>query len=235
MSERIDIFTLLPGDSPYFTVNTAVLSVPMLRPASVLSAAQMFSASARGSFAPGDNLTILSAGYSFPESFCLASAPANKHQTVPAFNIAFKSASTALVHTPNLGVAGIQLPLENYETPLGIFVDIYNLNAYFRTEAFGLYGTLRGIDELYTTANPYDPTPGLPSNPCIGDTYTATLTASGWTAAKIYQWNGSAWADVTALPEVFPQVSMVGAPSALNGKRIRVNVFVKVLHTLILS
>lgn len=39
----------------------------------------------------------------------------------------------------------------------------------------------------------WDPTPGLPGTPAVGDRYIATATANGWTNKNIYQWNGAAW------------------------------------------
>lgn len=177
----------------------------------------------------GDNFTVLSAGFIFPESFCLASAPANKQQTFPAFNIALKSATSAIKYPPNFGLSGIQLPLENYETPLGVFVNAYDLDAKFRTENYNILGTLRGIDENYGFNNPLA---SPPSNPIPGDTYTATATGGVWTSGKIYKWSGIAWVDVTATPTVYPQVSMVGVPAAFNGKAVRVTSFIKILHTL---
>lgn len=245
MSEKIDIFTLLPLDSPYFDVDTTKLSVPLKRP-SVL-AEKMYSSGANTKFAAGDNFTVLSAGFIFPESFSLASAPANKQQTSLALNLGAASivgGHGTTEYFPNFGQSGIQLPLENYETPLGVYVNIMNVGGpeyYMRTEQFNLKGTLRGPDETYMIPNNYNPTPSLPVKNVMGDTYTATATANGWTSGKVYQYNGgttgtaSDWNDVTGVAEVLAQISMVGVPSVLNGRRMRVTVFTKILHTLPLT
>lgn len=44
----------------------------------------------------------------------------------------------------------------------------------------------------------YDPTPGLPGAPVVGDRYTATATANGWTADHIYECvTGGTWIGAT--------------------------------------
>ena len=39
----------------------------------------------------------------------------------------------------------------------------------------------------------YDPTPGLPASPTVGDRYVSTATANGWIVDDIYQWSGGIW------------------------------------------
>ncbi len=39
----------------------------------------------------------------------------------------------------------------------------------------------------------FNPTGALPQNPSPGDSYIASATANGWTAGRIYQYNGSTW------------------------------------------
>lgn len=240
MSEKIDILALLPLDSPYFTVDTTKLAVQMITPGGYV----MRRSGGYSTFQAGDNITVLSAGYIMPESFTMASNPANKQQTCPAINLGAQSiipGHTAIKYFDNFGLSGIQLPLENYETPLGVFVDIMNTGSpsyYFRTDNFNLICTLRGLDETNFYANNYDPTPGLPSGNVLGDQYLATATANGWTSGKRYTYNGgttgtsSDWDETTGTTPVLPMVSMVGVPSDLNGRRMRVTVFVKILHTL---
>lgn len=41
----------------------------------------------------------------------------------------------------------------------------------------------------------FNPTGTLPQNPQPGDSYIATATANGWTAGRIYQYDGSAWTE----------------------------------------
>lgn len=230
MSEIIDVLALLPQDGAYFVADTSKMTVDLLRYNNI--AVKMYTPGGKTYLQAGDNFTVLSAGFIFPESFCLASAPANKQQTFPAFNIALKSATSAIKYPPNFGLSGIQLPLENYETPLGVFVNAYDLDAKFRTENYNILGTLRGLDESYGFPNVFNNTSALPTNPVSGDTWTAQVTANGWTIGKDYKWSGTAWGDVTATPTVYPQVSMVGVPAAFNGKAVRVTSFIKILHTL---
>lgn len=242
MSEKLDIFTLLPLDAPYFDVDTTKLAVPMQRPS--LLAVKMYAPGGLGTFQAGDNFTVMSAGYVLPEAFSLASAPANLQQTCPAINLGASSivpGHTATQYFPNFGLSGIQLPLENYETPLGVFVDMFNVgspNYYFRTEQYNLMATLRGLDETQYKPALYDPTPGLPnaSNTLlnvVGDVYKATETANGWTENGVYIWDGSAW--TLTGTGALPMISMVGVPASLNGRRMRITVFAKILHTLAIS
>lgn len=249
MSEKIDILTILPADSPYFIVDTSALSVPFIRPLGVAGAI-LYAPGAKKTFSAGDNFTILSAGYVLPESFTMASARVNGQQTTPAINLFAESTTPSHAGEgwfSQLGLSGIQLPLENYETPLGVFIDIYNtyvsgvpVQYYFRTDDFNLKATLRGLDESGSFKVLYNPTSALPSPAMKGDVYKATATANGMTSGTTYKHNGGTagtiadW-DVYASGKVYPEVSMVGVPSSLNGKLMRVTVFIKVLHTLALT
>ena len=232
MTEYIDVFTQLPQESSYFIVDTSKSTVPLLR--SNPSAVPFFSAGGKKTLQKGDNFTILSAGFIFPESFCLSSAPANAHQTSLALNISLSDTiGGADYYLSNFGLSGIQLPLENYETPIGIFADMFNIGGPvfpFRLLNFYLKGTLRGIDEFYSSPNIYDNTAGTPADPLPGDTWTALVSAHTWVAGDIYTWNGTAWDNVTGTPRVYPQVSMIGVPAAFNGKKVRVTTFIKILH-----
>lgn len=249
MSEKIDILTILPAESPYFIVDTSALSVPFIRPLGD-AGAKLYAPGGKKTFAAGDNFTILSAGYVLPESFTMASARVNGQQSTPAINIFAESTNGSHAGPgwfSQLGKSGIQLPLENYETPLGVFIDIYNtyvagvpVQYYFRDDSFNLFGTLRGLDEGGLYKVNFDPTAGLPSPAIKGDVYKATATANGMTSGTTYIHNGGTagtiadWT-VYASGKVYPEVSMLGVPSALNGKPMRVTVFIKVLHTLALS
>lgn len=50
-----------------------------------------------------------------------------------------------------------------------------------------------------STAAVFDNTVATPAAPKTGDTYTALVTANGWTANSTYQWNGTAWVDVSSV------------------------------------
>ncbi|MBN1130286.1 MAG: DUF2793 domain-containing protein [Chitinispirillaceae bacterium] len=63
------------------------------------------------------------------------------------------------------------------------------------TDEFG-FGSKYWIEPVIDI---YDPTPGLPADPGEGDRYIASATANGWTDNNIYEWNGLAWVEVTAL------------------------------------
>lgn len=41
----------------------------------------------------------------------------------------------------------------------------------------------------------FDPTPGLPSSPSVGDRYISSETANGWITQNIYEWTGVAWSE----------------------------------------
>lgn len=90
MSEIIDIVTLLPVDSPYFSVDTSgVLSTSINN-----SAGTLVSAGGYTTFMPGDNFIVLSAGFVLPESFCMAKSGVNLLQKCPAFNLALVKSGT---------------------------------------------------------------------------------------------------------------------------------------------
>ena len=194
MSEIIELLTLMPSDSPIFTVDTTgPLSVDLKPPPAYEYNRVLYASGAVRKFQPGDNITVLSAGFVFPESFTMAKAPlhtmtAQDMQQCPALNLALLRVDEAPIpwYSENFGIAGIMLPLENYEQPLGIFIDVYNLNSRpaieafpFRTKHFYLQGAFRGLDELN---------------------------------------------------RIYPQVSMVGVPAALNRITMHATVFVKILH-----
>ena len=183
MSEIIDILTMLPAESPKFTVDTTgPLTVPLLK--GPLGSAPFlnyfYSAGGKSVFQAGDNFTILSMGFVFPESFVMAKAAANTFQNNLSFALGLEKTTAAGPYLlPNFGVEGIQLPLENYEQPLGIFIDVEKVNAILLTVSYSLFNVMRYLDD----------------------------------AAPIY-----------------PAVSMIGVPAALNGTVQHVSAFVKILH-----
>ncbi len=55
-----------------------------------------------------------------------------------------------------------------------------------------------GLKWLEPVISFYDPTPGLPAAPVVGDRYTATATANGWTIDHIYECvTGGTWVGAT--------------------------------------
>ena len=183
MPQLIDVMALLPDHSPYFTVDTSgVLSVSIRRP--IHNPAYDFllrSANGKKTFTKGDDFTVLSVGFILPESFCLAKAPSNLLQHNPSITLgAQKTTGGGIAFLPNFGVDGIMCPIENYELPVNVFVDMNKVAApVFLNNNFNLYCAFLGLDE------------------------------------------GNS---------IFPQVSMVGVPVALNGTVQNITVFVKVIH-----
>jgi len=61
-----------------------------------------------------------------------------------------------------------------------------------------IIGTI--VDPYLVWGNPllsfYDPTPGLPVLPSVGDRYLATATANGWDTDHIYEFDGLVWVDI---------------------------------------
>jgi hypothetical protein len=153
MPELIDVMTLLPDHSPYFTVDTSgPLSVDILRPTHIPAYDYLLrNAGGKKTFAKGDDFTVLSAGFIFPESFGLAKAPSNQIQNNPSIVIAAKDIPGGGTYfIPNFGTNGIQIPIENYEFPINIFVDMNKLAApLFLNYNFNLFAAFSGLDELH--------------------------------------------------------------------------------------
>lgn len=150
---------MLPGDAPAFTVNTvntAALSVNLLNPTHTPARSnKLYTAGGKKTFQRGDNFTVLSMGFVLPESFVLAKAPANTVQNNLSITLGVNKILSVetIYYLPNFGDVGIQLPLENYETPLGVFVDVMSIGASsypFRTEGFQITVVVRGLNEALT-------------------------------------------------------------------------------------
>jgi hypothetical protein len=157
MSEYIDVMALLPDQSPYFVVNTTpgVLSVDIRTPThSPVYDYLLRAAGGKKTFRAGDNFIVVSAGFVFPESFGLAGGASNLVQNNPSIAVGAQASTGGSVYfLPNFGNTGVVMPIDNYELPLNIFVDISGLDigggVYpFRTQNFNLYGAFRGLDQF---------------------------------------------------------------------------------------
>lgn len=155
MSEYIDVMSFLPAHSPYFTVNTGVLAVDIRRPTGLGYDFHLRSSGGFKNFQAGDNFVVVSAGFVLPESFALAQGPANLVQNNPSITIGAQVlAGGAIYYLQNFSTTGIMMPIENYELPANIFVDIVSVNngatppVYpFRLAGFNLIGLFTGLDE----------------------------------------------------------------------------------------
>lgn len=243
MSEIIDVMTPLQAQCPYFDVvapatagNLAVEPAYPVSPNYKLYVDGAAGEGVYGRFQSRDNIRLLTAGFYIPESFTLSSqwdgssSPAPKTNSAIAANelliAVYKSDGTTLTGPlPGLGARGvIGLPFANYEMAFDIFCNMAKVPP--------------------TGVSTFDNTAALPVNPAVGDTYKAQVTANGWTADNYYEWSGAAWIDVSGVAlnadnefylgaQLFmSDVSMIGVPSLLNGQRIRIIPFIKVLHSL---
>ena len=57
-------------------------------------------------------------------------------------------------------------------------------------------GLIQGIEWLNSVNGFYDPSNELPENPNIGDRWISSVTANGWTKDYIYEYTGTAWAEI---------------------------------------
>jgi hypothetical protein len=60
-------------------------------------------------------------------------------------------------------------------------------------------GAYTGLYWLNPIISFYNPGPGLPVGPAVGDRYIATATANGWTIRHVYEWDGALWVDTAPL------------------------------------
>jgi hypothetical protein len=56
----------------------------------------------------------------------------------------------------------------------------------------------QGLDWQDSVFDFFDPTSGLPATPSVGNRYIATVTANGWTANSIYEWDGTSWVETVS-------------------------------------
>jgi hypothetical protein len=146
MSSIFDLLTLKPLYSPYFVVNTAASYVLIQPPSLGAGIYPVFSNSGGVTvLAAGDNINIISAGYVLPESFVMASgAPDPSEFKVPRIILGVKDAgSSSILYIPELGgLGGISLPMENFESGIGLFVNIASIFS----GKYQLYGKLHQDD-----------------------------------------------------------------------------------------
>lgn len=128
MSEYIDILCHQAKNKPSFTVDTTgPLSVPI-----AAAGDSTLYAGEKKDFQTFDNFRILSAGLVLPENFCLAQVPGGEGSlnTGLLINIAgYDIGNMQAFSLPFSGSGAITLPMENYELPLDLFVDMKKLSA----------------------------------------------------------------------------------------------------------
>jgi hypothetical protein len=123
----LDVMTLDPRHSPYFTVNTAASKVSILNPVyDPIEYPVMINPGGLKTFTRGDNFQILSVGYILPENFVMASFPADTLSLkIPRILFGLQEISSYTVHyIPEMSAAsGVGLPMENFESGCSIFVN----------------------------------------------------------------------------------------------------------------
>lgn len=152
MSEIIDVLTPLPIDCPYFTVDNTQPYVEMYKFQRTPNAAYegwLHRAGGASVFSSRDNVLIATMGIWFPEAFSFASPNiAGTDQSCAAYALGLqKDLTQGVFFIDQFGVTGIQIPLENYEMPIGIYIDITKSSGYPAGTNYHLYGILRGIEE----------------------------------------------------------------------------------------
>lgn len=123
MAEIIDIIFPIPSTSQRVVVNTGVEHVQTTMPIGITNEA-FHNASSGTKFQKGDNFTILSAGYIFPEVFTVWK---DINSTFPflQLDLKMKGATSLKVFdiTPLSIVSKCYTPFENFELALDVFVD----------------------------------------------------------------------------------------------------------------
>ena len=175
-TEIIDLLTIPYANCPKFTVDT---SGPIKVPVTNAAASTFFTSGGLNKyFQQADNFEILSLGFAYPFSF-------QRHFELGvvsnplSFIVIAKGKTTGYNFIfSNLGSnAGVNIPMENYDMSISIFMDVQNLPAQggnlLNAEKFAIFGGLVSASEF---------------------------------------------------------VSMVGAPSALNGIGLPIVPFIKIKH-----
>ncbi len=125
--QLIEIMQPRISDCPKFTVNNAVNFVPVTNMA---TEKVFWSGASRSTFATGDNLIILSAGYFIPENFALWNMENLNGVEEPTVQLRLRLKESGGVYWDinGFGSGGVlPLPFPNYEISLGGFVDTVNL------------------------------------------------------------------------------------------------------------
>lgn len=124
MPEIIDILTLPAEKSDRFTVDKSLEFVSIVAPPGPDYTFK--NASNKGIFLNGDNLTIVSAGFILPEAFTFYKNPAQlSFYSFLLSQLAIKGISGDIFKIDVLGtMAGVYIPLENYEISINTFVDL---------------------------------------------------------------------------------------------------------------
>lgn len=136
MPEIIEVLTSAPIYSPKFVPNSSLVSVSITFP---IDPFVFKNTAGRSIFSENDNIRILSCGYVLPESFAMAT-PVGADGSGLYLSLAYSESEgegTELLQ--QFGQAGIFIPLQNYEMPVDIFIDINSLNI---GQAFTLTGEL---------------------------------------------------------------------------------------------
>lgn len=153
MPEIIDVLALLPSDSPYFIVDTGELSVNLRDEENPVDNCMMMSQGRQAIFRRHDNFQVLSMGLILPDSFALSSmkeSPYNEDSPSGALFLSIVKEDTVSpqYRIPNFGSYGISLPMENYEMPLGVFVNVVNIPMDDPFYIFGKYYTASGWPQV---------------------------------------------------------------------------------------
>jgi hypothetical protein len=130
--ENIDILTPAPEDCPFFDVDTSAASV-LIQDASVITPGSLGVVVRAGGYKylfSKDNFTILSMGFILPEAFTMASVVPASGVLYSAFTMMLflrNAADNSIFYIPQIGITGTQIPLENYEMPYGLYVDVSSI------------------------------------------------------------------------------------------------------------
>lgn len=128
MGQLIDILSPDLGHQPHFTPDTTagVKTVDLSMPS--ITTAVLYNHYGFSKFSKGDNIILLSMGLWLPENFSLASfAPAATGLTGLNLGAYFRVATSDTTYQ-NIatGNGSIYIPLENYENPIGAYIDAQN-------------------------------------------------------------------------------------------------------------
>lgn len=162
MSEIVEIFSLLPKDCPYFTVDIAEPEVDLVNPSAGLETYILRSSGGKNALVTYDNFIVLSAGIMLPWQFMPGSYGATAQQ--PDLSIALgtlQSISAIPTFLTQFGNKGFQVPILNWEIPVGAYVDAYSLG--YTGTGFMIYAKIFGLSADSTPGDPKVSMGGVPS------------------------------------------------------------------------